>query len=701
MASLTSIMNSAASGLIANQTALRVVSDNVSNVNTDGYVRKVVDLQPIGVGDAGGVQVGVISRVIDRFLQQASLSAAADSGSAGIQAEMLDRAQALFGDPSSDDAFFNQLDKVFAAFTSATTNAASPVQRNQSTATITDFLNQAGSISSQLKAISAEADSRAASDVTQINALLVQINDLNQAITRGSASGQDVTDAQNSQGKLIDQLAKLMDIQVTTGANGRVDVRGGQAGLALVDAAGPATLSYVTTPGAPSQVTISQAGGQTRNLASTGGELQGLMDQRNTEIPNISAQLGEYVTRAVDEINRVHNAFTAVPPPTTLTGRNTGLDLPTAIAGFSGKTTVAITDPAGTVQRRVDIDFDAKTMSVNGGPATAFTISNFLTSLNTALGTSGSASFTSGAMSLTAAGSNGVAIADDPTNPSSKAGKGFSHFFGLNDLISSVGYPYTETGLSATAGNGFTGSGQITLRLTDANGAALKDVVVTTPAGGSIQDVLDALNATSGGVGVYGQFALDSDGRLSFTSSLPGVGMSVIGDTTHWGTGGPALSQLFGIAAGAGADRASAFTLRSDIAADGMKLAFSQFDTAAMVGDSALAPGDGRGAVALAGVANAQASFQKAGSAGAINTTITQYAAQMSGSIAQKASSAADRQTAAETVVTEADTRRASVEGVNLDEELIKLTTYQQSYNASARLISAVKDMYDVLLGMT
>src|SRR4051812_41230927 len=112
MASLTSIMNSAASGLIANQTALRVVSDNVSNVNTAGYVRKVVDLQPMGAGDAGGVQVGVISRVIDRFLQQASLSAAADSGSAGIQAELLDRAQALFGDPNSDNAFFNQLDKI-------------------------------------------------------------------------------------------------------------------------------------------------------------------------------------------------------------------------------------------------------------------------------------------------------------------------------------------------------------------------------------------------------------------------------------------------------------------------------------------------------------------------------------------------------------------------------------------------------------
>ena len=49
---------------------------------------------------------------------------------------------------------------------------------------------------------------------------------------------------------------------------------------------------------------------------------------------------------------------------------------------------------------------------------------------------------------------------------------------------------------------------------------------------------------------------------------------------------------------------------------------------------------------------------------------------------------------------TEADTRRQAVEGVNLDEELVNLTTYQQAYSASARLVQAAKDMYDTLLGM-
>ena len=66
-----------------------------------------------------------------------------------------------------------------------------------------------------------------------------------------------------------------------------------------------------------------------------------------------------------------------------------------------------------------------------------------------------------------------------------------------------------------------------------------------------------------------------------------------------------------------------------------------------------------------------------------------------------RASSALQRQTAAEALNTEAKSRRSSYEGVNLDEELVKLTTYQQAFNASARMIQAAKDMYDVLLGMT
>ena len=44
--------------------------------------------------------------------------------------------------------------------------------------------------------------------------------------------------------------------------------------------------------------------------------------------------------------------------------------------------------------------------------------------------------------------------------------------------------------------------------------------------------------------------------------------------------------------------------------------------------------------------------------------------------------------------------RRESVEGVNLDEELVKMTQYQQAYSAASRMIQAAQELYDTLLSM-
>lgn len=54
----------------------------------------------------------------------------------------------------------------------------------------------------------------------------------------------------------------------------------------------------------------------------------------------------------------------------------------------------------------------------------------------------------------------------------------------------------------------------------------------------------------------------------------------------------------------------------------------------------------------------------------------------------------------ANALYTETSARQTAHEGVNLDEELVLMTTYQQAFNASARLIQAAKDMYDTLMGM-
>src|SRR3989304_9679592 len=69
-----SLLRTGVSGLLASQRALSTASNNIANVNTDGYSRQRVELssrapQASGVGFIGsGVTVADIERIYDRSL---------------------------------------------------------------------------------------------------------------------------------------------------------------------------------------------------------------------------------------------------------------------------------------------------------------------------------------------------------------------------------------------------------------------------------------------------------------------------------------------------------------------------------------------------------------------------------------------------------------------------------------------------------
>ena len=52
------------------------------------------------------------------------------------------------------------------------------------------------------------------------------------------------------------------------------------------------------------------------------------------------------------------------------------------------------------------------------------------------------------------------------------------------------------------------------------------------------------------------------------------------------------------------------------------------------------------------------------------------------------------------TLLDQAKANRDSVSGVNLDEEAVNMTKYQQAYQASAQIISTSKSMFDTILSV-
>src|SRR3569833_4648467 len=89
LVSLNGIAASALTALKTNSAALGVVSNNVANINTQGYARRGVNEQTLAAGgQLMGVDVASVQRVIDQFLSQDNLSASGTSSQYDIQASL-------------------------------------------------------------------------------------------------------------------------------------------------------------------------------------------------------------------------------------------------------------------------------------------------------------------------------------------------------------------------------------------------------------------------------------------------------------------------------------------------------------------------------------------------------------------------------------------------------------------------------------
>ena len=112
------------------------------------------------------------------------------------------------------------------------------------------------------------------------------------------------------------------------------------------------------------------------------------------------------------------------------------------------------------------------------------------------------------------------------------------------------------------------------------------------------------------------------------------------------------------------------------------------------------AEGDGRGGQALQGAVTASRTFNRAGSLTGGVSSVEEYAARLAGDVGSRAAVAERSLDSASAIQAATDQKRSDVEGVNMDEELARMTMYQQAYNASARLMQAAKEMTDTLLNM-
>ena len=706
--SLNGIMSSALSALQTNTEALRITSNNIANLNTQGYARRVVNEGTLSSGgQLGGVDIAFVQRVVDKYLGTEVLSSSSSSARYDTQSSTYDQLNGLLGSPGDDTALTSQLTDVSSALGQS---VLSPTDSATQMATLSSFQSlatQISSLSNSITGLRQQADQQIVSATASVNTLLKQIYDLNTQAQQATAAGDTGSAVFDQRDQAVQSLAELMGVRSQDNADGSVSVMTTD-GVSLVGST-YAQLSYAGgssngTYGPITLQSVNPATGQTIGTPQVldphidSGQIKGLLDMRDNNLANTAEELGNLARTTALAYNTQSNANTSYPPPPTLSGRDTGL-LSSDQMNFTGKTTIAVSDANGNLVSRIDVDFDAGTMSVDGGAAVNFdgTVGGFTTALNSALGSNGTASFSGGQLTISANNGNGIVVKDDATTPSSRGGSGFSQFFGLNDIFRTATPSILSTGLAAGDSSGLAAGGQIAMVLNGPDGQVLKQANVTVTAGMSIGDVIGALNSAMGGAA---SFALNSDGSVTETPAISGARLNVTSDTTQRGDTGMSFTELFGIGDQQAANFASGFSVNPALASSPQYLAFAQatIDSDTVAGDSIVGHGDSSGALALQNIATSTQNFAAAGNFSARSGTLGDYAASFYQDVALGSQNATSNQTAQDDRLQEAQSRQSSVSGVSLDEELTNLTTYQQAYSASARVISAVQQLYNTLL---
>ncbi len=398
---IESILSTSLTGLSTSLRALNTTSSNVANVNTPGFVRRVVQQEALVLaGQVAGVKIGEVRRITDEFLTKELRLASADAGRYEAMTIIHERLQSFLGSPDENITVPGRLDVAFNAFADLVPEPDSTVRRLTLVDDLQDYANEVTRIGDHLQLLRQESDRRIGEAIDTINTALESLAELNPRIARDFATGDDPTALEEQRTQALADISELIDIRTTDLDNGFQQVTT-ETGFVLLDSIRRElvyTPEGTVTPNTHfSQITANRVDPVTGQTATTGtvfdpeinsGQLRGLIDMRNTVLPNMALELGELSARVVDELNRVHNDNSAVPAPASLTGRASGL-LGTDAHGFTGTATFVVTDTSNQVTRRIDIDFSANTINIDSGGAAALsgaTLADVVGDINTALG---------------------------------------------------------------------------------------------------------------------------------------------------------------------------------------------------------------------------------------------------------------------------------------------------------------------------
>lgn len=262
----------------------------------------------------------------------------------------------------------------------------------------------------------------------------------------------------------------------------------------------------------------------------------------------------------------------------------------------------------------------------------------------------------------------------------------------------SVPAPNTLTSSNALTGtDALGGSGTLRVALLDADGnvASYTDLDLSTYA--TIDDLVTGLDGIAGVSASY-----DANGKLVLAADDPSLGIGLGQLSGGAGGSNQTLSGALGLNDLMVRDATGKISLRSDVMADPSLLARGTLsgDATLAVGEKGVADGDISVISAMIDNLAADQTFSGTGGMATMTTDLAAYAASLIAHVAVSASEAEAHAEVKAGALSSLEGSLASKSGVNLDEETAELEILQTNYQAAAKIVTVVQEMYDTLLNM-
>lgn len=373
MGLVTSALQIGKSALLAYESGIQVVGNNIANVGSDTYARQSPEITPVGSSwgagmyqQTSGVTVANIRRNVDEALNMRLRMALSDQGGAQAEHTALTELEALFNSFSDSD-LSSALNEFFNAWSDVENTPEELGTRSvvlaQGEALAEHFRYMRQSLANQYESKNGAIEST----VLRINEISGDLAQLNVDIVTAESSGQrPVSMLRDQRDALLGELSDLVMVQVHEQPDGSINVYIDNQPLVQQGTAREMKIEDETVNEMSTAVVRWKDNG--RRVEPWSGQLEGLMTARDKHITEQLAKLDELAQALIADVNRIHAGGQGLEGFTSVEGSYTvddaAVSLATADNGLgytpsNGSFKIIAPDMAGgpqTVEIQVDLD---------------------------------------------------------------------------------------------------------------------------------------------------------------------------------------------------------------------------------------------------------------------------------------------------------------------------------------------------------